>query len=517
MKTRLLIMLLGIVFLSWAQVAPQPGGTLTIGSYGEPTGLIPWIETDGASHIVSLQIYEPLFVVDQDARVVPWLASSYEVSQDGKVYIFHLQQGVKWHDGQPFTAEDVECTFKLIMDPSVGAKISGNLASVETIQVLDPYTLKITLKDVDVFFPSKLADLACILPKHIIEAQGLDYLREHPIGTGPFTFVKWERGQYVELAAFSEYWKGRPYIDRILVKFIPDASVRALMLLTGEIDFIPWGLSYSFLPILEGNPKIRIITLPALNFEELGMSEKNEILQDKRVRQAIYYALDRDIIRNTVFRGYAVACDGPIPTAMTEYYNPDIPKYYRDLQKAVSLLEAAGWVDTDGDGIRDKNGKPLQLSLMVRAGQTERLEVAEIIQSQLKDVGIKITIEPLEWGAFLAKLWPGDYDLEIVSWGVGPDPSQQALHFSCTGGFNVYHYCNPEVDTILAQATRTLDLNTRRELYYRYQELIAEDAPVVFLYSRPDVKAISAKVHDYELRPQIVTGMTFYKAWLEKP
>jgi peptide/nickel transport system substrate-binding protein len=154
---------------------------------------------------------------------------------------------------------------------------------------------------------------------------------------------------------------------------------------------------------------------------------------------------------------------------------------------------------------------------MVRAGQTERLEVAEIIQSQLKDVGIKIAIEPLEWGAFLAKLWPGDYDLEIVTWGVGPDPSQQALHFSCTGGFNVYHYCNPEVDAILAQATRTLDLNTRRELYYRYQELIAEDAPVVFLYSRPDVKAISAKVHDYELRPQIVTGMTFYKAWLEKP
>ncbi|MEM3658547.1 MAG: ABC transporter substrate-binding protein, partial [Candidatus Hadarchaeum sp.] len=430
-----LILSLGVAGLGLAQ---ERGGVLTIASYGEPVGLIPFVETDGASHTVSLQIYEPLFVVDEFLRVVPWLVESYEVSADATVYTLHLKHNIKWHDGERFTAEDVTKTLQLIMDPAVGAKISGYFTNVMNLDLLDQYTLRITLRDPDVFFPTKLADIACILPKHIIENQGLEYLRANPIGTGPFKFVKWEPGQYIELIANPEYWKGCPYIDKIIVKFIPDATVRTLMLLTGEAELVAWGVSYSLVPLLEGNPNVKIITLPPMNFEELGLSHKNPILQDKRVRQAIYWALDRDIIRKSVFRGYVVECNGPIPVAMVDYYNPNIPVYTRDIQRAVALLQEAGWVDSDGDGIRDKNGQPLQFSLMVRAGQTERMAVAEIIQSQLKDVGIKIIIEPLEWGAFLSKLWVADYDLEIVSWSVGPDPSQQVLHFSCNGGFNVY-------------------------------------------------------------------------------
>jgi peptide/nickel transport system substrate-binding protein len=474
---------------------PAYGDALVTGTIGEPSILIPMLAGDSASHDVSGLIFNGLVKYDTDLSVIGDLAESWDISSDGLVITFHLRKGIKWADGVEFTADDVMFGYRTIIDEKTPTAYSEDFRQVKKAEVPGRYTFRVAYEKPFAPALTSWGNLV-VLPKHLLEGKDItkDDFGRNPVGLGPYRLTKWTTGQEVMLDSYKDYFEGRPYIDRYIYKIIPDSATMFLVLQTGEIDMM--GLTpvqYAKQTDTEFFKKhFQKFRYPAFTYTYMAFNLKHPFFEDKRVRQAIAYGIDKDEIVDVVLFGLGSPATGPyVPN--TWPYNPAVRNYEYNPEKARQLLKEAGWNDTDGDGILDNGGRPFKFTILTNMANNPRKNTAAIIQWRLAKIGIKVEIRELEWSTFINQfIDKRRFQAAILGWSIGLDADQYDIwHSSKTKEkeFNFVSYNNPEVDELLEKGRRTYDTEKRKRAYFRLQEILADELPYLFLYV-PDATPI---------------------------
>lgn len=489
---------------SVARREPAYGDTLVEGSIGEATNLIPMLASDSASHEISGLIFNGLVKYDKDVKLVGDLAESWEVSQGGLQITFKLRRGVTWQDGRPFTVKDVLFGFQTITNPNTPTAYAEDFRQVKKAEAIDDYTFRVTYEKPFAPALTSWGNLV-VLPKHLLEGKDVakSELGRRPVGTGPYRFREWISRDRVILEANPNYFEGRPYLDRYVVRVIPDLATMFLELKGGGLDLM--GLT----PIQykrqtddrffrEDYRKYRYL---ANAYTYLGYNLLESKFKDKRVRQALSYAIDKEEIIKVVLLGLGVPATGPYKPGLW-FYNPDVKKYPFDPDKALALLKEAGWEDRDGDGILDKDGEPFEFTVVTNEGNPVRQRTAVVIQERLKKIGIRMKIRVIEWSAFINDfIDKKDFEATILGWTTGFEPDQYDIwHSSKTGKkeLNFISFKNSEVDELLEKGRRTFDQEKRKAIYFRLQEILAEEQPYTFLYVPEALPIVHSRVYGIE-------------------
>jgi peptide/nickel transport system substrate-binding protein len=449
--------------------------------------LNPILANDGSSQTIWELMFESLASIDpKTGNATPSLADRWDISADGLVYTFHLHPGVTWSDGQPFTADDVRFTFQTVLDLKVQTALRSRLDGVERIEVVDPLTLRVTLKAASC--PALLGAAGIpIVPKHLLasspDLNKDDFGSSTPVGTGPYRFVEWKRDDHVTLVADPKHWRGKPNIGRVIRKVVKDNTVTAAQLRSGEID---WAIVQpESVDDLRSDPHLGLIQYGNSTINYIVWNLDRPVFQDKRVRQALAYGLDRDTLIKTVFNGQGEVLQSPI-LAFSWAFNANVPKYPYDPDRAKALLADAGWM-LGPDGIARRGGVPLRFSLVTNSGNKARESVLTVAQDQWRKIGIDAQPQFLQLGAVNDKLQKThDFDAVLGQYVPGVDPDQTAVWSSkeYPNGLNYSHYADPAVDALLTQA-RTLagcDQVGRKALYDRLQAMLMDAQPVLLLY-----------------------------------
>jgi len=483
------------------------GDSLVVGSIGEPSVLIPMLASDAASHDVCSLLFSGLLKYAPDLSLVGDLAESWEVSPDGLTIVFHLRKDVVWEDGTPCTAHDVEFGYKTIIDPSTPTPYAEDFRQIKTMSVLDPWTFKVTYEKPFAPALTSWGNLT-VLPRHLLEGQEIarHKLTRHPIGLGPFKLQQWVPGEKLILSASQTHFAGRPHLDSYVFRFIPDAATLFLELQSGSIDLL--GLTpMQFIRQTNTDfftDNFQKFQYPVFSYSYLAFNLLHPWFQDKRVRQALAYAIDKQEIIDGVLLGLAEQASGPyVPN--TWPYNPRVRHYPYDPPRARSLMAEAGWTDSDQDGFLDRDGKPFEFTILTNMGNPLRLKAATIIQWRLEMIGIKVHLHVLEWSTFINEFVDTKrFQALTLGWNIGLDPDQYDIWHSRKTRpkeLNFVSYRNPEVDALLEQGRRTFNVAERKHAYFRIQEILAEDLPYIFLYVPYALPIVHARFHNIKPSP----------------
>jgi len=465
-------------------------------SIGDARRLNPVIANDSASGAINDLIFNGLVKYDKDIRLVGDLAERWDVSPDGKTITFHLRKDVLWHDGVEFSAEDCLFTYQKLMDPKVATPYSSSYMDVAKAEAADRHTFRVTYREP--FSPALESWAIGVIPRHVLEGKDLntDPFNRNPVGTGPYKFKEWTAGQKIVLEANERYFEGRPRIDQYIYRIIPDSSTMFQELLSGGVDMM--GLNaVQYLRKSETRrirENYRKFRYPANAFTYMGYNLSSPLFSDKKVRQALAYAIDRQSIIDGVLMGVGRPCTGPF-SHVSWAYNPGVKPYPSDPDRATRMLAEAGWKDRNADGVLVRNGMPFRFTVLTNQGNGERIRAAEIIQQNLKKVGVEVKIRVIEWQAFLEQIDKRSFDTIILGWSMSRDPDLYDIwHSSKTkkGEYNFIGYRNSEVDRLLVEGRRTFDMEKRRKIYYRIHEILADEQPYAFLYV-PDATPIVHK------------------------
>lgn len=472
------VVLLGFLFSqALAQQKPVPGGSLTIALAAEPSGLDPTTNPSAAiKRVVHYNLLEGLLKVDRNGRVVPALAKSYSISKDGKEYTFILHPGVKFHDGKPCTADDVKFTFDRLLDPKTAAPYRMFYEVIEAIQVVDSTTLKFKTKKYDSNFLFNLARGDAV----IVSRQAMDQLKSAPVGTGPFKFAEWKRGDSVTMVKNPDYYrKGFPYLDKVTFKFIPDPSAQLAALRAGDVDVIAYDLAPENVPALEKDPRFKVLKGNTTTDVIMAMNHSRKPFNDLKVRQAITLAVDRNAIIQGAVAGYG--------TPIGSHMDPTNP-YYLDLSglypynpdKAKQLLGEAGYPTGFGAVLK----LPEPYAYARRSG--------EIIADQLSKVGIKLIIEVIPMGQWVERVFKNaEYDLTIIG-------HAEPFDIEIYGRPNYYfRYTNPTFQQLLKKAEGEMKEQARKKLYEQAQRMLADEFVNVFLFIYPALPAMKKEVMNW--------------------
>lgn len=498
--------------------APAPGDSMVEASIGDASGLIPNITSDSPSHEVGGMIYNGLVKYDKNLNLVGDLAEGWDIAPDGLAITFHLRKKVKWHDGHEFSADDVMFTYKLMIDPKTPSAYKGDFELVKRAEVPDKYTFRVHYGKP--FAPALASWGMTVLPKHLLEGQDLrtSHLNKKPVGTGPYIFKEWKTGDRIVLAANPHYFEGRPYIDRYIYRIIPDQATTFLELKSGSVDWT--GLTpvqYQKQTDSEFFKKnYRKYHYLANAYTYLGFNLTDPRFQDKRVRQALAHAIDKQEIIDGVLLGLGVEATGPYKPGHWAY-NPRVKKYEYDPAKAKALLKEAGWVEEGG--VMKKNGQPFSFTILTNQGNEARQKIAEIVQRRLNQIGIDVKIRIVEWSSFINEfIKKRRFEAIILGWTLTPDPDQFDIwHSSKTGPDELNHveYKNPKVDALLIKGRHTFDPKIRKDVYGSLQEILAEDCPYVFLYVPEALPIIHARFKGIDPGPAGI-GYNFIKWYVPK-
>lgn len=500
---RLLSMSLALVLTaSAAYAAPVEGGKINLIVQPEPPGLMIGIVSNGPSGLVGGEIYESLLRYDDKLRPMPSLAKSWEISSDGLTYTFHLQDNVKFHDGQPMTSADVLFSVKDFL-PKTLAKHRNTMARVESVTAPDDKTVVFKLKQpFEPFIRAMDYGAMPIIPKHIYE--GTDYMtnpaNEKPIGTGPFKFVEWKKGSYIKLEKNKDYYiKGKPYLDEVYYHIIPDAASRSVAYETGKVDVLPGGSVENFdVPRVSALPNT-CVTQKGWEFYSplswLWLNNRTAPMDNPKFRQAIMYALDRGFARDALWNGMGKVATGPFSSGLP-FYAQGGPEYPYDPDKSKALLKEIGY-----------NGKPLRL-LPLPYGETWQ-RWAEAVKQNLADVGIPVEIEATDVAGWNQKVSNWDYDLAFTYLYQNGDPAvgvernyKSAQIAKGSPWNNVEGYSNADVDKLLEQAAFAFPAEKRKVLYDQVQVKLQEDVPVAWL-----LELSFPTIYNCKLKDLITTGM----------
>ena len=490
--------------------APAHGDTFIEATIGDIAGLIPNITSDGASHEVGNMIYDGLVKADKDLNFVAAMAESWEFSSDCLELTWKLKRDIKWHDGHPFTAEDVLFTYQAMIHPKTPTAYKEDFLAVKSAEVIDPYTVRIR-------YTRPLAKAVqswsmWMLPKHLLERYVADgKLKEspensRPVGTGPYRFQEWKSGEKVVLVSNNEYYEGRPYLGRIVYRVIPNQGTIFLELKAKGVDLasltaIQYARQTEYPAFRKAFRKYRY---PSSAYTYFGFNLKDPRFADRRVRQAFAHAIDKQELMEGVLMGLAREATGPIRPGSWAYTNK-VTRYDYSPEKAKALLAEAGWKD-NGDGVlRDKDGKAFSFTIRTNQGNEERKKVAEILQQRLAAIGVKTEIQVIEWASFIKEfIKKKRFEAVVLGWGVGTDPDQYSVWHSSQMGpdqLNQISYASPEVDHLLEEGRASCHQQDRIKYYHRFQEVLAEDQPIVFLYFRDALPVVSSRVQGIHPAP----------------
>ena len=503
-----------------AAAAPAYGDIMVEGSIGDASNLIPLLATDSTSHGIAGMVFNGLVKYDKDINVTGDLAESWEVSPDGLVITFRLRKGVRWHDGRPFTAQDVLYTYQVTVDPKTPTAYAGDFLKVKKAEVLDDHTFRATYAKP--FAPALMSWSVGILPKHLLAGKDITTspLGRRPVGTGPYRFKEWVTGQKIVLVSNPDYFEGRPYIDGYILRIIPDTATMFLELRANGIDRM--GLTpLQYTRQTENNlfrnnyNKFRYLSFA---YTYLGYNLKNPLFADKRVRQAIAYAVNKEEIVAGVMLGLGKPATGPYKPGHWAW-NENVRAYDYNPPKAKALLEEAGWKDADGDGILEKAGRPFAFEIITNQGNEVRAKCAEIVQRRLAEVGIRVKIRVVEWAAFVNDfINKRKFDATILGWTIPMEPDlYDVWHSSKTGPeeLNFISFKNEEVDALIVKARETFDQALRKRCYDRIQEILAEEQPYLFLYVPDALPIVHARFRGVETAP-LGIGWNFIKWYVPR-
>ncbi len=482
------------------------GDAYVTGSIADARNLIPFLATDTASSGVTSLVFNGLTKVDRDLNIIGDIAERWTVSEDGIEIIFFLRKNVKWHDGRPLTSRDVKFTFETILEPKVACPYSSDFIDIKSIDIIDDYTIKFIYSKPYAPAVSKLG--MSIVPEHILKGKDLvkTNFKRSPVGCGPYIFKEWKTDQHIILESNKEYFEHRPYINKCVTRVIPDLSVQYLELITGGIDSM--GLTpYQYFYRTDTKAfktKYNKYKYLSRSYSYIGYNLSDPLFSDKRVRQALSYAIDKNKIITGVLMGLGEPCTGPF-FKETPYYNVNAASYKYDKEKAVRLLNEAGWRDTDGDGILDKDGKPFHFKLITNQGNKDREDIATVVQSEWREIGVSVDVQVIAWATFLNEFVDKkNFQAVILGWTLPLDPDCYVVWHSASmkeGGFNFVSYKNEEVDRLIEEGRRTFDKERRIEIYCRIHEIIADDAPYTFLYFPYATVAISKRFEGIDPAP----------------
>ncbi|NDI35070.1 ABC transporter substrate-binding protein [Chengkuizengella sediminis] len=486
---------------------PQYGGTLIMGSIGAPTLFNPLYSTDTASSDIEDLIFSGPVSSDTSFEVEYDLAKDIQTSEDGLTYTVILRDDVTFHDGEPMTADDLVFTYSIPISEEYVGERASNFEMIDTITKIDEYTVEFRLKQKDAtFLPTTLS--YDILPEHILKDVPIADLGENefntktPIGTGPFKFEEWKDGQYVKVVRNDDYYQGKPYLDAIIYKIVPDANALIAQLQAGDVDYFPGVPGSDIATVKEWATEagVKIESGLSLAYTYLGYNQKNELFQDKKVRQALTHAIDREGIILGVLNGDGEVANVP-ESPLSWAYNSEVPVFEYDVNKAKQLLEEVGWADTDNDGILDKDGKKFAFEIKTNQGNKIREDIVVILQQQLKEIGIEVTPNIMEWSAYIEAIsapnW--DYDALVLGWALSTFPDQYDIFHSSQReeGLNFVWYSNPEADTLIEEARQIIDRDEYKQAYGDIYKIIAEDQPYTFLYYPNTHQAIPENLEGY--------------------
>ena len=499
MRTRALLahLAIGLILLASLSIAgaEQTGKTISIALGKEPDDLNPIANTGHGDFYDIIKVYSGLLKSDDNLQMAPDLAESWTVSPDGKTYTFKLKENVLWHDGADFSAQDVKYTYDLLRDGKWISifPVSSEFKIIDDVSVVDPNTVKFTLNEGTVSFQERFS--LPILPQHILEGQDLAKIDfwQKPIGTGPYKFEDWKHGEELTLTVNPDYYNEAPKVEAIKYIFVPDESARISLLESGEVDAIK--IDPRSMKTLEGKTGIKIYSAPSANWYGINLPGKMWPFESKEVRQAIARAINKQQILDTIFNGQGEIAYAPFREA-DWVYDPEIAFPY-DPEKAKELLSEAGFQDTNGDGILEKDGKSFEFELIYPSSNAERKDIAIAVKTDLANVGIKVEPVAKSWDEISQELYRSNPIVAAFGSPFDPDDNNYQLwgtKFIGDGWWNPASYSNAEVDKLLEEGRTTLDKEKRKEIYAKLQQILSDDQPLAFIVFCNYVYAVNDKL-----------------------
>ena len=451
-----------------AQPAPT-GGTLTVQTTAEPPGLdLTATPASATATVVFYNVQEALVKVDEEGKLVPWLAERWQASTDALTWTFVLRKGVRFHNGRPFTAEDVKFVLDRAQNPETKHPHAKNYEDIASVQVRDEQTVVITLKKVNAMFLYNLARQGSVVyPREAVEQQ-----KSQPVGTGPFVLARWERGDRIVLKRNPDYWaKGLPRLEQVTFRFIPDPNTALAALRAGDIDVLGFGLGPESVDAVRQEPNLKVIVGETTSDVILALNNSRKPYADPRVRRALTQAINKDEVVKGAMFGL-----GRVLGTNIDPLNP----YFVDMSKAVpndpararALLAEAGY----------PSGFDAVLKVAPQYPYTVR--TGEVIAQQLAKVGVRVRLEQVEWGQWLDRVYKqADYDMTII----GHAEAWDAENYANPKYY--FRYDSPRFQEVYRQSESTVDDRKRRELYAELQKIMVDEAPVVWLYVYPRLVA----------------------------
>jgi peptide/nickel transport system substrate-binding protein len=491
-----------------AENGPVDGGWLITHMPAEPGTLNPITSTDAYASEINGYIYESLIRRDPETmKLVPELAESWEISDDHLTYTFHLRKDVHWQDGEPFTADDVLFSYNRINDPGVdAAHLRSYYRDIEKVEVLDDYTVRYRYS-MPYFRALEFCGGLPIVPEHLFD-EGENFnthpIGRNPMGTGPYKMLRWDTGKEIVLVRDKDYWGGKPHLDRIVFRIITDNTVALQVLKQGQLDVmglqpIQW-IKQTRGRRFERDFEKHSYYLPRYSY--IGWNLRKPYFSDSRVRRAMTMLVDRRGFLEKILYGLGTVVTGNFYVNGPDY-NHEIEPWPYDPERATELLEEAGWTDSDGDGIRDKDGVPFEFEFMITSGSRIGEQIATLLQENLKKVGIAMTIRQLEWAVFIQNIDNRNFDAATLGWSLSweSDPYQVWHSSQAESGSNYVGFKNEEADRIIEKGRRTFDDAKRHKMYHRFHEIVHEQQPYTFLFTTEALVAVQRRFENVEVYP----------------
>jgi peptide/nickel transport system substrate-binding protein len=460
-------------------------------------------------------VVEGLTTTDERMQDVPLLATQVPTVENGSVrlrpdggmdVVWKLRPDVKWHDGVPFTSDDVKFTVEAINGTDYHPESTDGFDRIASVETPDPLTAVVHYKEVYAPYASQFIRGA--LPRHVLLGRDIDRAQDYnrsPLGTGPYRVAEWRSGEYVLLERVPHYWRGdgHPKIRRLMFKFIPNTNTRINQLRSGEVHLValvPWDKYRE----IAGLPSIVVHKTPGNAYEHITLNERHfPPFADLRVRRALIHAIDRQTLTRTILDGLAPVADGPVQP-LSWAYTDQVRRYGYDPQRTRALLDEAGWRETNGAGIRALNGRPLSFTLMTQAGFAIRENVAQAIQQQFRQVGVDARVELVDGTAISTVWFEGRFDAMLHWWQLPADP-ELTLFFASDrtppAGRNINYFRDDALTKVLYASDRTVDREERKRLLHRAQMILSEAVPEIPLYSITRLDAVPAALQHFKGNP----------------
>jgi len=467
--------------------------TIVVAITSGPSNFDPRVATDDSTQKIQQLIFSDMMDLDAGLRVGPGLAERLD-NPDPTSYVATLRRGVKFHDGHELTSADVVYTFNSFLDPKFISTRKVAFRGLAKVEARDRYTVVFTLKEPFLSFPTAL-----VIPV-VPDGAGPDFL-EHPIGTGPYKFVSYAVDDRVELAAFPDYYAGKPPNDGLVLRIVPDELMRGLELQKGTVDVVINDIGPDIVHQLSASDHLTVTTSPGTDYQYIGLNMRDPALADVRVRQALAYAIDRRAIVDYLRRGLATPALGLLPPNSWAF-TPNVRTFDFDPSKARALLDEAGYRDPDGDGPQPR----LRLTLKCSNLEFNRLQ-STVIQQNLQAVGIALDVRTYEFATLYADVIAGNFQMYTLQWSGAavsdPDILRQVFHSAQTPprGFNRGFFSNARIDTLLDQASGETDPARRLQLYGEVQQILADQVACISLWTKTNFVVAQRSIRGVHLSP----------------